>query len=119
MIEFDETLKTILRVVKSRETLSVDGITSALKTLYSANMTSVDVFHIVLCNYLKMLDEPKFKMHNMADAIESVIFSPLEMRWPHNKIDDFYATMLIKMLNDMRFSHKDWLPADVKEFILK
>lgn len=106
--------------------LRLYGVTVVLKPLYHDDMRIMDVIHVLLKAYEEAREYKQFEMpcHGGGNWVESLLLAPVkgnssvDLWGPKSKdtqytVEQFYESMAMQMLNDLRFTRVDWMKEEL------
>lgn len=120
--QLDETLKVLLEYTKRTEEVTFEWkeLAGVLGPLYYHDMKLIDVLSILITTYEKVLMEPRFELPGRHHAVYDIVVAPVEGTFSvdlwgpkdlHNTytVEQFYTSIIKKMLSDIRLTNVGWL----------
>lgn len=117
-----ETLKVIFEYTKTNQEATFEWreLAEVLGPLYYPELRLIDVLSIVMKVYEEALMEPRFELPGRHHAAFDIVTAPIkghfsvDMWGPKTSdvaytVDQFYTSIIKKMLSDLRLTNVGWL----------
>lgn len=122
----NDTTKALFRYVKREDyEATLEALREhAFGALYHPDMRFMDVFSILLRTYKEALMEPRFALGNCDSAFDELLLAPIDgshsvkFMGPADlndkySVEQFYGSMIRKMLCDLRLARVDWCATEI------
>ena len=116
----DNTLKALLRYVKQEDfDISWQAVRdNVFAPLYHPDMRFLDVMEVLLKTYEQAFREPRFELSSCEALVMAPVVGVHRLDWnttlqTQYTVEQFYASMIRKMLSDLRHARVDWCKSEL------